>query len=48
MKQALTKAVLSTGVRLIANVTDAAIASYQILTNTVLANVWIQGALINV
>lgn len=44
----LTNTVFATGVGLVADVTDAAIASPQILTNAILANVWVQCTLINV
>lgn len=40
--------VFATRVRFITNVADAAITSSQILTNAILTNVWIQGALIDV
>lgn len=44
----LTDTVFATGVRLVANVTDAAVASSQVLTYAILTDVWIQGTLIDV
>lgn len=40
--------VFATSVRFITNVADAAITSSQILTDAVLTNIWIQGALIDI
>lgn len=40
--------VFATGVGFITNVTDAAITSSQILTDAILTNIWIQGALIDI
>lgn len=44
----LTNTVFATGVSLIANVTDAAVASSQVLTYAILTNVWVQCTLIDV
>lgn len=44
----LTNTVLATGVRLVAGVADATVASPQVLADAVLADVRVQGALIDI
>lgn len=44
----LTHAGFAAGVGLVADVTDAAVASSQVLTDAVLTDVWVQGALVDV
>jgi len=44
----LTDTVLAAGVRLVADVADTAVASSQVLTHAVLADVRVQGALVDV
>lgn len=46
--QPLTDAGFATVVRLVADVADAAVASSQVLAYTVLTDVWVQGALVDV
>lgn len=44
----LTHAILAASVRLVADVTDATVAPTQVLADTVLTNVWVQSAFVDV